>query len=250
MQDLAYVAALTPHARAIRWVYYLGGVDGDDSDPRFLDNWSRARAVTVDQRGRVYVAGETEARDFPVTPGVVQLRYGGGTIDGGGRIEPDGFVTVLDPAGTRILASTFLGGSHGDSPARIAVDGSGRVTVAGISNSGDYPTRRPVQASNAGGYDYTLTVLTGDLRQLRYSTYFGGLGEEDSMVGLTLDPRSGDPILSGRVGGNSTDFPTRDAPRPVPNPDGDAFIARFHDDDTTPLLPRPLPVLDTPRSAR
>jgi hypothetical protein len=66
--------------------------------------------LTVDRSGSAYIPGETTSEDVPVTPRAFQTTYGGG--------DSDGYVTKLNPAGTRAVYSTYLGGSNVDGPGR------------------------------------------------------------------------------------------------------------------------------------
>src|SRR6266513_2493331 len=87
---------------------YLGG-SHEDRDP----------AIAVDAAGNAYVTGHTESRDFPTTTGAFQTGFGGGAMSSG---EGDAFVTKLNPTGSALVYSTYLGGSGPDEGRGIAVD--------------------------------------------------------------------------------------------------------------------------------
>ena len=55
--------------------------------------------------GNAYVAGETLSSDFPTTAGAFQTTSGG---------DQDVFVTELNPTGSGLVYSTYLGGSDDD----------------------------------------------------------------------------------------------------------------------------------------
>jgi len=63
-----------------------------------------ANGIAVDSAGDAFLTGYTSSADFPVM-NPVQATYGGGGGIG------DAFVTGLDPSGSSLLFSTFLGGS-------------------------------------------------------------------------------------------------------------------------------------------
>ncbi|MCI0587209.1 MAG: hypothetical protein L0323_10255, partial [Planctomycetes bacterium] len=84
---------------------------------------------------------------------------------------------VLDPG---ILWSTFVGGSIGGQAANaLFVDDSGVVTIAGFTNSTDYPTTPGAWDTTQNGLDVLVTRLDPSQpssQQLLYSTFVGGAG--------------------------------------------------------------------------
>jgi hypothetical protein len=50
------------------------------------------------------------------------------------------FVAKINPAGSKLLYSTFLGGTYSDDGYGVALDSSGNVYVAGLTQSPDFPT--------------------------------------------------------------------------------------------------------------
>jgi hypothetical protein len=90
----------------------------------------------------------------------------------------DAFVTKLNPQGSALLFSTYLGGSGDDAGIGIAVDGSGNAYVTGFTPSADFPTKNPIQPllpSNSGSAFVTKLSSTGSLV---YSTFLGGTGSQ------------------------------------------------------------------------
>jgi hypothetical protein len=172
---------------------YLGGSDMD-----------YANGIAVDPSGNAYVTGYTASIDFPlVTP--AQSSPGGGTCtDGVATIACfDAFVTKLNPAGTGLVYSTYLGGSGQDYGTRIALDASGDAYVTGYTNSTDFPVQNALQSENAGGFDVFVAELSADGASLIYSTYWGGSGD-DIGTGVAVDS-SGNAYISGYTA--SPDFP-------------------------------------------
>jgi hypothetical protein len=113
-----FVAKLSASGETLAYSTYLGG-SGDDV----------VYGLATDHAGTVYVTGSTSSPNFPVTPGAVQAAYGGYlSQELPFLIEQnigDAFVSRLNPQGTSLLYSTFLGGSANDSGQAIAVDPSG-----------------------------------------------------------------------------------------------------------------------------
>ncbi|OGG43600.1 MAG: hypothetical protein A3F84_24070 [Candidatus Handelsmanbacteria bacterium RIFCSPLOWO2_12_FULL_64_10] len=111
----------------------------------------------------------------------------------------------LNASGSALTYSTYLGGSGDDIPVDIVVDGSGNAYVTGQTNSTNFPTASPLQASNGGGvYDAFVTKLNAAGSTLTYSTYLGGSGE-DRGIAIAVDG-SGSAYLTGYTA--STNFPT------------------------------------------
>ena len=149
-------------------------------------------AVTVDSGFNIYLAGSTTSSDFPITPGpyndppFAPFQPG---LAGTANI----FVTKLDPTGTTILFSTYLGGSNVDTSAGIAVDSGLDVDVAGTTTSTNFPVvaGRAFQSSPTGlaGPHVFVSQLDPTGSQLIYSTYLSGNGNE-SAFGAAVDFRN------------------------------------------------------------
>src|SRR5262249_51541772 len=117
----------------------------------------------------------------------------------------DAFVSKLNPAGSALVYSTYLGGSATDYGTAIAVDTSGSAYVTGIVTSDDFPVVNPIDAtlgSHAGG-DAFVSKFNPSGSGLVYSTYLGG-GSEDDPYAIALD-QAGNVYITGRT--NSSDFP-------------------------------------------
>ncbi|HKJ82049.1 MAG TPA: hypothetical protein VJ954_08500, partial [Ignavibacteriaceae bacterium] len=86
--------------------------------------------ITVDDAGYIYIAGGTESPDFPVTEGAYDTSFNGARSWGG-----DVFVTKLNPTGTEIVFSTFIGGEVQETVGAggIKVDSKGNVIIVGVT---------------------------------------------------------------------------------------------------------------------
>ena len=136
-------------------------------------------AIAVDEEGSVYVTGTTGSPDFPtLNPIQPQLNP---------QLNPmvnsfDAFVTKLNPEGSALIYSTFLGGKLDDSGYSITVGKDGTAYLAGYTFSEDFPTKNPLQPSLANdgstsgvfSPDAFVTRLSADGTQLLYSTFLGG----------------------------------------------------------------------------
>ncbi len=118
-----YLTKLSPTGSGVVYSTCLGG-SGDDF----------AGAVRVDRLGNAYVLGQTSSTDFPTTADAFQSTYGGG--------NSDAFVTKLNPTGSGLVFSSYLGGSGGDGSvgSGSGVDRFGNVYVFGLTSSTDFPT--------------------------------------------------------------------------------------------------------------
>lgn len=139
----AFVAKLNASGNGLVYSTYLGGSGGMVGSPE------AGTAIAVDATGAAYVTGATSSADFPVTAGALQT-----TNLGGGD---DAFVAKLNPAGSALVYSTYLGGSSIDYATGIAVDFLGNAYVTGYTASYDFLSLRAVQPGSAGPYDAFLS---------------------------------------------------------------------------------------------
>jgi hypothetical protein len=183
----AFVTKINPEGTAIVYSTFLGG-GGTDLGIR----------IAVDGQGSAYLTGETTSGTFPGVGGTsIQPSNGGGL---------DAFVTKINPGGTAIVYSTFLGGSGTDAGNGIAVDGEGNAYVAGETASTTFPgvSGSSIQPANAGGaFDAFVTKIDPTGTAIVYSTFLGGSGSDDAF-GLAIDG-AGNAYLTGRT--DSTTFP-------------------------------------------
>jgi hypothetical protein len=155
--------------------------------------------IAADSQGSVYVVGDTFAHDFPTQD----------PIQGTNRHSENysAIVTKFSPSGDSLVYSTYLGGSTAgtnDIGTAIALDSTGAAYITGLTNSPDFPTRIPIQASLGGSDDVFVAKLSPDGSTLEYSTYLGGSGI-DVPVGIVLDS-STNAYVFGSTGSNN--FPT------------------------------------------
>ena len=159
-----------------------------------------ACCVRVDETGNAYVYGTTSSSNFPTTAGVTQ-----GSLAGGADV----FVTKLNPTGTAVLYSTYLGGSGNDTAsggtAAIALDATGNVYLVGRTGSSNFPiTAGSFQTTFAAGpNDIFVTKIDPNGSSLLYSTYLGG-PQNDEGGAITVD-NAGNAYVTGL---GQLNFPT------------------------------------------
>ncbi len=200
----AFVANFSPVNGQLVWCTYLGG-SGDD----------RAFGVATDAANNTYVTGWTSSSNFPVAGGV-QSRLSG---------SRDAFVTKLNPTGSALIYSTYLGGSGVDYANAIAVDALGEAVIVGDTTSTNLPVTAGVfQRTLAGGQDAFVARLSANGAALSFVTYFGG-NSTDHGAAIQIDPTG--PIVIGG-GTNSTNLPLQ-LPLQAHNGGGqDGFVAKFN----------------------
>jgi hypothetical protein len=193
---------------------YLGGSNND---------YVRALAIHP-TTGDVYVAGTTDSTDFPNT-------FGGAQVDRSDR--RDVFVSRLNSNLTRILQSTYLGGSGRDEAYALTIHPTtGEVYVAGTTDSTNFPnTTGGAQANNRGLTEAFVARLNSDLTKILQATYLGG-NYWDEAKALAIHPKTGDVYVAGQT--SSTNFPrtfggTQERFGGGPS---DAFVARLNSDLT------------------
>lgn len=152
--------------------------------------------ITTDAVGNIYITGYTLSDNYPTTAGVYQKDI---------RDSSDIFVTKITASGTRILYSTYLGGSRDDVSTSLAVTPDGEVFVTGRTRSSDFPTTADALDTNGyNGYtDIFLSRLSAKGDELLYSTLIGG--NKDDVANAIVIKR-GLLYLTGETSSDST-FP-------------------------------------------
>ena len=156
----AFVFKLSSDGTELVFSTYIGGIRDEEG-----------RAIWVTNAGRVYVAGNTNSTDFPVSNNAYQkVRKG----------LKDCFISCFDSQLGTLLSSTYVGGIDDDRFNDVKVDAQGNVWAGGETRSIDFPIASPtIKSTYQGGtFDGMLSKLTADLSELKYSTYIGGTGDD------------------------------------------------------------------------
>ncbi|HEY3618872.1 MAG TPA: SBBP repeat-containing protein, partial [Candidatus Sulfotelmatobacter sp.] len=157
---------------ALVYSTYIGGTSDDSGN-----------AIALDASGNVFVAGGTKSLDFPTTTGVYQTTRKGPT---------NAFVLELSSTGSKLMYSTFLGGTGSDVASGLAVDSAGNAYVAGTTSSTDFPPKNSIASETAGGF---VTALNSTGNGLIYSTYLGA-GLQDFASAVAVDS-AGNAYVTG-----------------------------------------------------
>jgi len=223
----AYVSKIDGTGSRLVYSSYLGGAAHD-----------HGTAVAVDEAGNAYVTGSTVSTNFPIFQpkqnNLAGLR--------------DAFVTEVNPTGTGLVYSTYLGGSRDDVGLGIQTNGFQNAYVTGFTLSPDFPTQLPIQSFNNGadssnGDAFLVRYATNGVDYI-YSTYLGGSAFEQGN-GIDVDA-SGNAYIIGFT--SSTDLPLVSALQGQNlggNQGFDAFLAKVSSAPAPPTNLRATPTSST-----
>lgn len=139
------------------------GQNGGTNLSPALGGQSAARTIAVDGSGDVFVVGSSGATDFPVTTNAV-MGCSSGVCGAGGN---NGFLTEFSPDGSKVLYSTFIGGSgtvssqtgvsySGGVAQNMAIRSDNLVVVAGTTVDANFPvTANALHKTFTECVDYT-----------------------------------------------------------------------------------------------
>jgi Beta-propeller repeat len=171
-----FVLAYTPNGRNLLFSTMLGSHGTDEGN-----------GIALDSLDNVYITGETDSDQYPVTGDAVQLNRFGGF---------DAVVSILDPTGSQLLYSTFLGGSSDDFGYGIALDASADIYLTGATSSFDFPiVQGALQSQPGGGNSDAFVAKIG----------FGGAGSFSVGTARPRAPAIAFPrSAAGRISGKFT----------------------------------------------
>ncbi|MBI4847180.1 MAG: SBBP repeat-containing protein [Nitrospirae bacterium] len=195
---------------------YLGGAGIDKG-------WE----VVVDSSGNAYIGGETASVPFDLL----------NAIDAATAGTSEGFITKMNPTGTGLVWSTYLGGGFADQVYDIALDSSNNVYVTGSTNSTNFPTTagafQRAKASTAVSAVFA-TKINAAGNALGYSTYIHPVSEtvsaDDIGYGIAVDS-TGNAYITGKA--VSQFFPSAGTPVQGVKPTGndgkaDVFVLELN----------------------
>ncbi len=215
-----FITKLNAAGTGLVYSTYLGGSNHDNG-----------LAIAVDGTGAAYLTGWTLSIDFPISAGAFQNTL---------RSLADVFVTKIDPTGSAIIYSTYLGGGGDEMGTGIALDGSQNAYITGLTYSRDdpatpqnesFPLVNPAQPSIGGDInipDAFVTKLNASGTGLIFSTYLGGSNAENDFFNgdIAVDP-AGNAYVTGLT--RSTNFPVTAGAYQIAFGGGasDAFITKY-----------------------
>ncbi len=130
-------------------------------------------AAAVDSHGSLIIGGVTSATSFPRVNPLFYPRLPTSTLN------ERGFVVKLDPAGTKLMFSTLVGGNeldyhYGTSVAALAVDSADRIYFSGTTTSPTLPVSSTAYQQTSAGLSGFVMRISNAGDALQFSTYLGG----------------------------------------------------------------------------
>jgi len=168
----------------LEYATFLGGQEDD-----------LIHAATTDADGNAYLTGSTDGFTYPARNGFDT------TFDR----NLDAVITKLNPEGTAIVFSTFLGGDNSEAGYAITLDGDRNVFVAGEAEDAgvggfDFPTTPGVLDDTIGGVcDAWIAKISATGGTLEFATLLGGARDEIANA-LRVDA-AGNIHVVGETGG-------------------------------------------------
>ena len=180
-----FVAKLNSNGTALVYSTLIGGNEKDG-----------AASIALDIDGNAYISGNTSSTNYPVSTNAYQKSLNG---------QQNPFITKLNPAGSGLVYSTYIGGNNIDNGAALAIDSHKDAYLVGSSTSANFPITGGAYQTTLKGYQNVfVSKLDSSGSNLIYSTFIGGSGN-DMGIFITVDS-SGDACFTG--GCNSSDYPT------------------------------------------
>jgi hypothetical protein len=155
--DDGFLLKVAPEGRSLVFATYFGGSLSDIPT-----------GIGLGPDGAITIGGNSYSRDLPLKNPYQKTLKG----------SADFFLTQFAPDGQSLIFSTYLGGGSWDQLSSLAVDKTGQIVAVGFTN-GNFPQKKPIQPARKGAREGVVAMLSADGRKLLFSTYLGGVGNDD-----------------------------------------------------------------------
>ena len=155
--DDGFLLKVAPDGRSLVFATYFGGS---------LSDIPTGLGLSPD--GAITIGGNSYSKDLPLKNPYQKTLKG----------SADFFLTQFAPDGQSLIFSTYLGGTSWDQLSSLAVDKTGQIVAVGFT-TGNFPQKKPIQPARKGAKDGVVAMLSADGRKLLFSTYLGGVGNDE-----------------------------------------------------------------------
>jgi gliding motility-associated-like protein len=228
-----YVARFNVDGTALLGCTYVGGSSTDGATYDIFSGTPGAQTglsasgitspweLIFDNQNNIWVVGNTNSVDFPVTTNAFQSTNAGGY---------DGVVFKLNDSCTHLLYSSYFGGTSNDALYGIEFLSNGNVVVAGGTQSTNITTTAgTLHPAALGGWDGYIAVINPAQTTLVASSYLG-TANDDNGTKLMVDG-SDNIYVMGRTNGA---YPISTGVYSIAG--GDVFIDKLNASLTTSLV--------------
>lgn len=212
----------------LQYSTYIGGALGSEI----------VTSIIVDKQNNLFLYGATGSTDFPTTPGCFDNTFNGGKymsfVANGTKFDigTDIYVAKLNPTGSVLLGSTYVGGSENDGVnhcndtvfitawgvweypqdslmynygdqyrGEIQLDKFGDVYIASSSRSSDFPTANAFDNTLGGTQDGVIFKMDAALNNMLYGSFIGG-SNKDAGYSVIVDDSLNAYVAGGTASNN------------------------------------------------
>ncbi|MGA1872152.1 MAG: fibronectin type III domain-containing protein [Thermoplasmatota archaeon] len=139
-----FVTKMNPTGTSPVYSTYIGG-----------DSMEGLSSIRLDDKGCAYLTGMTQSYDYPTTFGAYDRTNNGGMMDA--------VFSKLDPSGSSLEYSTYIGGNEDDVGYSVDLNENGDAYIAGFTSSANFPMTSGAFQMSFGGGIYDTFGLCLDL---------------------------------------------------------------------------------------
>lgn len=171
--------------RELLFSTYIGGLNDDV-----------ANGVGFDQENNIYVAGWTDSKEYPVKTAYQALPNG----------KKDACITKLNPTGTEIIYSSYVGGKNDDMANAMDVTPEGYVYITGGTYSSDFPVISGDVMQYSGQEDAFLFKMGTGGSQPIFGTFFGTSGSADRGTAIAVNESQDIVLIALETNGSFSQY--------------------------------------------